>query len=266
MLDDTVTIGGYLPVASFLRSLNARTKILIFCILLYCSFSLNDSSTVLLNFMFTLFVARLSQAPVSLWLRCLWRFFPMLAITFLLNLLFTPPGFYFEFAGVVFPIGRDSLFHSVTFTIQLACVIMLALTLTFSTSPSQFTYAIQWLMYPLSFVKLPVKDFSLVVFMALRFVPLFQQELNKIREAQISRGMNFQSGSALTKGKKLLGLFHPAFTSTIKRSELLAQAMTSRGFVPDAPRTNFGERPFSKLDLISTIFFLFYLSVWYSLS
>lgn len=266
MIDIGVTIGGYLPVSSFLNRMDARFKITFFCILLYCTFTSNAPAVVMLHLLFIIFLAKISLAPMFIWFRRLKQFAPMLMITFALNLLFGSPGFYYKIGGVALPFGQDSLIGSITLTTQIVIAIYLALILTFSTSPSQLTHAMQWFASPLSWLGLPTQEFSVVIFMAMRFVPLFQQELYRIRDAQISRGLNFQSGNALTKSIRLLGLLHPAFVATVKRSEILAQAMSARGFVPGGPRTNFQEQSLSRYDLIATIVVLSYLGVRHLLS
>ncbi len=261
MLDTGITIGGYLPVSSFLNRMDARFKIVFFCILLYCTLSSNAPAIVLFNLFFAIFLAKISLAPMFVWFRRLKQFAPMLLITFALNLLFGSPGFYYQIGGVTLPFGQDSLIGSTTLTTHIVIAIYLALILTFSTSPSQLTHAIQWFASPLSWLGFPTREFSVVIFMAMRFVPLFQQELYRIRDAQISRGLNFQSGTALKKSMRLMGLLHPAFMATVKRSEILAQSMSARGFVPGAPRTNFHEQSLSRYDLIATFVVLSYLVV-----
>lgn len=251
MIDNSLAIGDYLPVTSFIHRLDARTKIISFFILLYCTFSSNNSAIVCLNFGFIVFLAALSGATASIWGKCLRRFLPMLIITFLLNLFFTTPGFYYDLAGVMLPFGRDSLWHSVILTVQLFCAILLALILSFSTTPSSFTYAVEWFTYPLSWFKIPTGELSLTIFMALRFVPIFQQELQKIRNAQMSRGVNFETGSTLDKGRKLIGLLHPAFLATIRRSEILAQAMSAKGFTASHKRTHFSKESLAGIDLLA---------------
>ena len=266
MPDNTTVIGGYLPLNSFLHGLDARTKTFSFLVFLYCVMVSDQTAVTLFNLLIILSLACLSQAPFIIWAKHIGRFAPMLVITFGLNLVFTAPGFYYEVFGVTLPIGVDSLRYSLLLTVKLTCAIVLALILTFSTTPSQFTRSIQWFATPLGMLRIPVGDFSLVIFMAMRFVPLFQQELHIIREAQISRGMDFDSGNILLRGKRLLGLLRPAFTMTAKRSEVLAHAMSARGFVPGAKRTLFRQQTFSARDISALIILTLYIASWHVLS
>ncbi len=259
MIDHSLAIGEYLPGSSFMHRLDARTKIVLFFILLYCAFSSNNSTMAFFSMVFIMTLATLTSVPISVWTKCLMRFSPMLVITFALNLFFTEPGFYYEFGGVILPIGKNSLVHSVILTFQLVSAILLALILSFSTPPSAVTFAIEWFTSPLALLKISTTEFSLTVFLAMRFVPVFQQELQKIRDAQISRGIDFQAGSILKKGKRLLGIFHPAFISTIRRSELLAQAMSARGFMPGRKRSHFSRNSISKEDIVAIMVVLLYL-------
>lgn len=258
MLENSVIIGSYLPVTSPLSRLDVRTKIIGFCFLLYGVLSSNKAPIVMLNVTFTVFLATLTRVPFTFWLRCLLRFSPMLLITFLLNLFFTSPGFYYEIAGFVLPVGKDSMASSATTTFQLLCAILLALILTFSTPPTELVNATQWLAKPLSRLKIPVQDLALVMFMAMRFIPFFQLELNRIVEAQKSRGINFQDGSVIDKGKRLLGILHPAFMATIGRSENLAVSMSARGFTRGVKRTFFRQRYLSQSDSVALMILIGY--------
>ena len=253
MIYHSFAIGDYLPGSSFMNRLDARTKIVLFLILLYWSFTASNCLMALLNLGFTILLAALTSAPIGIWTKCLARFLPMLVITFLLNLFFSEPGLYYEIAGVIIPVGNNSLPHSVKLVCQLTSAILLALALSFSTPPSAVTFALEWFATPLTILKIPTTEFSMAVFMAMRFIPIFQQELHKIREAQISRGIDFQAGSVLKKGKRLLGILHPAFISTIKRSDMLAQAMSSRGFSPGRKRSHFPGSSISKADVLAII-------------
>lgn len=258
MIDQSLAIGDYLPASSFIHRLDARTKIVSFFILLYCAFSSNTSTAASINLMFIMALAMLTSVPINVWTKCLLRFSPMLVLTFALNLFFSEPGFYYEINGVILPIGKNSLSHSFILTLQLLSAILLALILSFSTAPSAITSAIEWFTTPLALLKIPTSEFSMTIFLAMRFIPIFQQELQKIRDAQISRGIDFHSGSVLKKGKRLLGIFHPAFISTIRRSEMLAQAISSRGFIPGQKRSHFSRSHISKADIVAIIVLLLY--------
>lgn len=259
MIYHSFAIGDYLPGSSFMNRLDARTKLVLFLILLYLSFTSNNCSMALINLGFTILLAALTSAPIGVWVRSLARFLPMLAITFVLNLFFSEPGLYYEFAGVIIPIGHNSLIHSLKLVCQLTTAILLALALSFSTPPSAVTFALEWFATPLRRLNIPTTEFSMAVFMAMRFIPIFQQELHKIREAQISRGIDFHAGSVLKKGKRLLGILHPAFISTIRRSDMLAQAMSSRGFTPGRKRSHFLASSISKADILAIVVVLSYL-------
>ncbi len=159
------------------------------------------------------------------------------------------------------PIGMDSLEHAAILTVQLISAIMLALILSCSTAPSAFIFAIEWFAKPLSLLKIRTSEMSLTVMMALRFVPVFQQELHKIRDAQVSRGVNFLSGTLLTRGRRLIGIFHPAFIATLKRSEILAQTMSARGFEPGRKRTHFYRTSISRTDAAALLVIIIFVVV-----
>lgn len=67
--------------------------------------------------------------------------------------------------------------------------------LTLTTSPLEISDVMESLLKPLKYLKVPVYEISLMLSIALRFVPTLMDETAKIRNAQRSRGVNFGEGS-----------------------------------------------------------------------
>ena len=67
--------------------------------------------------------------------------------------------------------------------------------LTYTTSPIMLTDGLEQLLAPLRKIKLPVHEFSMMMTIALRFIPTLIEETDKIMSAQKARGADFTSGS-----------------------------------------------------------------------
>ncbi|MCX6826305.1 MAG: energy-coupling factor transporter transmembrane component T, partial [candidate division Zixibacteria bacterium] len=91
---------------------------------------------------------------------------------------------------------------------------------------------------PLRKIGVPVNDIGLIVFIAMRFIPVLANELDTIKKAQMVRGVDF-SGGIRTKAKVLLTLLIPVFQSAIRRADDLAIAIESRGYISGEERSSF---------------------------
>lgn len=76
--------------------------------------------------------------------------------------------------------------------------------MTLSTSPIDLTDAFERLLSPLKLVKVPVHQLSMMMSIALRFIPTLMDELEKIILAQKSRGSEISSGSIVTRIKAFI--------------------------------------------------------------
>ena len=89
---------------------------------------------------------------------------------------------------------------------------------------------------PLRKIGIPVNDLALIVFIAIRFVPILFEEFTAIRNAQVIRGVNF-SGSFVTRLKKTTYIMLPVFMAAISRADDLALAIEARGYRSNQTRT-----------------------------
>lgn len=120
---------------------------------------------------------------------------------------------------------------------RIALIVLIAQVLASTVSPSQLTSAIEALLSPLKRVGLPVSEFAVMASIALRFVPTLAEEAEKVRQAQLARGADFETGGLVTRARRLLPLLIPLFARAFKRAEMLAEAMEVRAFRPGRPRT-----------------------------
>ena len=93
---------------------------------------------------------------------------------------------------------------------------MVATIMTLSTSPIDLTDAFEKLLTPLKWFKLLVHQLSMIMSIALRFIPTLMDELDKIILAQKSRGSELSSGGLMTRIKAFIPLMIPLFISAFK--------------------------------------------------
>ncbi len=153
-------------------------------------------------------------------------------------------------ADHVLPVYTEAVRSSIILSVQLATAIMLSMALTFTTTPHELTKGCERLALPLKWLKVPVEDLALMILMAMRFIPLFHQELRNIIDAQKARGVDFGHGSAVNRAQNLVAVLMPAILGTLRRGDRLADAMAGRGFRPGEPRSEFRPLVFSVRDWV----------------
>jgi energy-coupling factor transport system permease protein len=100
--------------------------------------------------------------------------------------------------------------------------------LTYTTSPIALTDGLEALMGPLKKVGVPVHELSMMMCIALRFIPTLIEETDKIMSAQKARGADFENGNILKRVKALVPILIPLFISAFRRADELATAMECR--------------------------------------
>ena len=109
--------------------------------------------------------------------------------------------------------------------------------LTYTTSPISLTDGLEALMNPLKKIRMPVHELSMMMCIALRFIPTLIEETDKIMSAQKARGADFESGSLMDKAKALVPILVPLFISAFRRADELATAMECRCYQGGEGRT-----------------------------
>ena len=84
---------------------------------------------------------------------------------------------------------------------------------------------------------------------ALRFVPVFSQEMNAIMEAQTARGVEYDTKNPLKKLKLMLPLCIPLLISSVGKTDAAALAAEQRGFYLRTRESSFKRYPFAGRDV-----------------
>ena len=132
--------------------------------------------------------------------------------------------------------------------------------LTISTSTIDINLGLEWILHPLTFIKIPVAVISMMLSLTLRFIPTLVIETNKIMKAQASRGIDFQEGSLVEKVKQVVTLLVPMFFISFTRAEDLANAMEARGYIVGDKRTCIDQLKFRVKDYVSFVLVLLILA------
>jgi energy-coupling factor transport system permease protein len=136
-------------------------------------------------------------------------------------------------------------------------IIFISTVITLTTKPIDLTEAIHFLLKPLRIFKIPVEEISIMLSIALRFIPNLLDETQKIMDAQKARGTEFGKGSLFQQMKTLVPIFLPLFVSSLNRAEEVANVMEVRGYQPNARRSSFRKLRWKWADTLSLVIMIF---------
>ena len=97
-----------------------------------------------------------------------------------------------------------------------------------STTATQLSDACVRLLSPLARFGVSVGPLGTVLAVALRFIPLVSEELNRIRLAQRARGAQFDAGPLFSRIGVWASVFTPLMIGLFRRADRLAEAMSAR--------------------------------------
>ena len=171
---------------------------------------------------------------------------PIIIFTTVLNMFFVKGDPLFDWW--IFHISRQGLLTAVVMTIRIICLIAGTSLLTYTTSPITLTDGLERLMKPLKKVHFPVHELSMMMTIALRFIPTLIEETDKIMSAQKARGADLESGGIMQRARALVPILIPLFVSAFRRADELALAMECRCYRGDVGRTRMKQLHYSWQD------------------
>ncbi len=255
-----ITIGQYYPVDSFIHRLDARTKIIATMLYIIGLFTAKALIGYIMAFILLGLMIALSNVPFKLMLGGLKGIIIVIIFTVLLNLCFTRQG------QVVFALGfikitDYGIILSVKMAVRLILLIIASSVMTLTTSPIELTVGMEYLLSPFKKIGLPAHEISMMMSIALRFIPTLVEELDKIKKAQMARGARFDTGKLTERAKSLLPLLVPLFVSAFRRADELAMAMEARCYRGDINRTRMNEPVLNKNDYTAIAVFVLFVVV-----
>ena len=235
MLKD-ITLGQFFPGDTLVHRLDPRTKLVMTILYIAVLFTAKGPVSYLLVFLFLTASIAISRIRLKTILSGLKPILILILITALLNL------FYSRGETVLLRIWRltitlEGVYTAFAMALRIVMLIAGTLLLTYTTSPLQLTDGLEKLLDPLKKLRVPVHELSMMMSIALRFIPTLIEETDKIMNAQKARGAEFDTGNLIQKAKAMLPLLVPLFISAFRRADELATAMESRCYHGGEGRT-----------------------------
>lgn len=244
-----ITLGRYYPGNSVIHRMDARAKFFISFSFMVVLFFLTKPIPFAIFGVIMLFVILSTRIPFKQIFLSLKPILFIIIFAFVLNL--------FSFQGTVLwtlgplKLTQEGLFAGIRMAVRLSLLIITSsVFLTLTTTPLGVADAMESILRPLQKIGFPAHEISMMMSIALRFVPNLMEETDKIMKAQSSRGAQYDTGGVIARARGLVSVLVPLFVSCFRRAEELATAMEARCYHGAEGRTKLHVMKMTRIDYI----------------
>ena len=235
MLKD-ITLGQFFPGSTPVHRLDPRTKLILLMVYIVALFTAKGWIAYSIVTAFLVTAVAVSRIKPKALLKGLKPILVIIVLTAVLNLFYTK-GEHVIFSFWKITATWEGLETAAFMTLRIMLLICGTFLLTYTTSPIALTDGLESLLNPLKKIKVPVHELSMMMCIALRFIPTLIEETDKIMSAQKARGADFESGKLMERVKALIPILVPLFISAFRRADELATAMECRCYQGGDGRT-----------------------------
>ncbi|NBI92463.1 energy-coupling factor transporter transmembrane protein EcfT [Lachnospiraceae bacterium] len=258
MLRD-ITLGQYYQTESVIHKLDPRVKLVATIVFIISLFLVNNFIGYIIAAAFLACMVKLSKVPFRFMVKGMKSIVFLLMIAVVFNLFLTPGEPLFSVWKLT--VTKEGLRLAVMMAIRLVFLIIGSSLMTLTTTPNNLTDGMEKILSPLKKLHVPVHEISMMMSIALRFIPILLEETDKIMKAQIARGADFESGNLIKKAKSLVPLLVPLFISAFRRANDLAMAMEARCYRGGEHRTKMKPLVYQKRDRAAYVILFIYVAI-----
>jgi energy-coupling factor transport system permease protein len=259
-----ITIGQYYPADSLLHKLDPRVKLVGTMLYIITLFIVNNFLGYILATLFLFGIIKLSKVPFKFIVRGLKAVIAIMLLTVVFQLFLTPGKTVFSFYFINITI--EGIIMAIKMAVRLIYLIIGSSLMTFTTTPNNLTDGLERGLAPLNKIKVPVHEISMMMSIALRFIPILMEETDKIMKAQMARGADFETGGIIKRAKSLVPLLVPLFVSAFRRANDLAMAMEARCYRGGEGRTKMKPLKYASRDFIAYLALIAYVGAIFYLN
>lgn len=250
------TIGQYFPGNTLLHKMDARMKIILMILLMVSIFMCKNFIALGLVVVVTALIIIISKIKLKVILKGLKPILFIALFTTVLNLFYGSGEVLVRIGNI--KITDQGLTNAIFMAMRIILLVIQGLMLTYTTTPTSLTDAIESLMKPLRLFKVDTHSFAMTMTIALRFIPTLSEEVEKIMAAQKSRGADIDSGGIIKRAKAVVPIIIPLFVSSFRRANDLADAMECRCYRGGDGRTKMKVAHLEVRDYLCLAFVLVY--------
>ncbi len=256
-----ITLGQFFPGDSVIHKMDPRMKIILTVVFVAIIFVVKNFLGFAVAAIFLASAVLISKIPVRTVLKGIKPLLFIIIFTAFFNVFYGTGVKVFPDISWLSWLTYGGLERAVFMVIRIVLLIIGTSLMTYTTSPVMLSDAIERLLSPLKHLKVPVHELSMMMTIAMRFIPTLIDETEKITNAQKARGADFETGNIIRRAKALIPILIPLIVSAFRRAEELADAMECRCYNGGDGRTRYKIYNFSLRDYIASIIMLAVLAI-----
>lgn len=249
-----ITFGQYVFGRSVIHKLDPRFKMIYTIAFIVLLFVVKNLVGIAAALVITILLYILSGVPFKMVTKSLKPIWPLLIFTAVLNLFLIKGEVIWQWWRL--SVTKEGIYFAIMLSLRLVSMFAISALLTYTTSPIELTEAIESLLSPLKWLKVPVGELAMIMSIALRFIPTLIEETDRIMSAQKSRGANIDTGKLTQRIKALVPILVPLFVSAFRRADELALAMECRCYRGGNGRTRLKQLKLHWRDGVAFVLFL----------
>lgn len=247
-----ITIGQYFPLNSVIHKLDPRTKLLFTTVFIVMTIVSNNFVSLGFCLLVSVAVVVASRVPLKTVVKSLRPIVLVILVTSLLQVLYNEGGIVLvEFWKI--KITSGGVLTAVYMALRIILLIVMSTMLTYTTSPTSLTTGLDRIFAPFRKIGLDFHTVTMIMTIALRFIPTLIDEVDKIMSAQKSRGANFEKGNVLKRAKALIPLFIPLIFNSVRHAYELSNAMICRCYNGGQGKTTMNSLKFKGKDYLTVL-------------
>ena len=263
-LQRNVIFGQFIDTGSFIHRMDSRIKLAAVFAMLVASFLIDSFLGFAVVLVLMVLIQAVSRVPLSYVLRG-----SALFIGFLIFILFFQVLFYqgdahdYLWRWGFLSISTEAIRSAVILGLRVIFLYYVTTMLMLTTSLVDLTNGLELIFGPLQRLRVPVNELVLVFVIAIKFVPIFIEEVERLARAQTARGVPFDEGGAIIRACRLGRLLVPIFIGGFHRADLLSVAMHTRCYRGGRYRTKFRQMSAKASDwLVLALIIVWMVAAW----
>jgi energy-coupling factor transport system permease protein len=239
-LQRNVVFGQFVETGSVIHRMDPRIKLAATFVMLVASFVIDDFLGFAVALALLALIQIVSRIPLGYLLRGSGFFLGFLLFILAFQVLFYP-GEVSEYLwrwGIL-SVSTEGLRAAGILGLRVIFLYYVTTMLMLTTSLVDLTNGLELIFGPLQRLRVPVNELVLVFVIAIKFVPIFIEEVERLARAQTARGVPFDEGGAIKRARRLGRLLVPIFIGGFARADVLTTAMNTRCYRGGRYRTKF---------------------------
>ncbi|WP_405106569.1 energy-coupling factor transporter transmembrane component T [Paenibacillus sp. FSL K6-1217] len=254
-MNERLLLGRSIDTGSWVHKLDARSKIT--GMLLYVAIILLSTSWISIGLVavFSIAVMATTRIPLKYFIKAAKPLRYLMLFIFIVQALSVKEGEVLWSLGS-FSLHEGGLRMGAFSVIRMLFLLTFTALLTFTTTPAKLNQGLEGVLAPLKKLRLSPDRITLMISIALRFIPTILDEAQIILKAQASRGADLKELPLKEKARMLVSLLVPVIASAFRRAQDLIYSMEARGFRMDAPRSRYHRLRWGAADTLFVAMFV----------